>query len=79
MSFLRVLNAHKHTHFVAVVDISYKLKLTTVYMYTSGMLSIVGEQESVHAKLEARTYIRHYGIDSMDSVGYIYIYIYIDI
>ena len=37
----------------------------------SGMLSVVGERESVHAKLEARTYIRHYGMDSA--------YIYIDI
>ena len=37
------------------------------------MLSIVGERESAHAKLEARTYIRHYGMDSMDSVGYIYL------
>ena len=39
----------------------------------SGMLSIVGERESAHAKLEARTYIRHYSMDS----AYIYIYIYI--
>ena len=39
----------------------------------SGMLSIVGERESAHAKLEARTYIRHYSMDS----AYIYIYIYL--
>ena len=38
---------------------------------TSGMLSIVGERECAHAKLEAHMYIRHYG---MDSAGYIYIY-----
>ena len=38
--------------------------------YTSGMLSIVGERESAHAKLEARTALRY----GLDSAGYIYIY-----
>ena len=45
------------------------------YMHTSGMLSIVGERESAHAKLEACTAL-WYGQCGMDSVGYIYIYIY---
>ena len=44
------------------------------YMHTSGMLSIVGERESAHAKLEACTAL-WYGQCGMDSVGYIYIYI----
>ena len=40
-------------------------------MYTSGMLSIVGEQESVHAKLEARMALPY-----VQCGLHIYIYIY---
>ena len=44
----------------------------TITLNTSGMLSIVGERESAHAKLEARMALRY------EQCGlHIYIYIYI--
>ena len=44
-----------------------------IYIYTSGMQSIVGERESAHAKLEAHTALRY---EQCRINIYIYVYVY---
>ena len=54
---------------------SPNVSLTPPYMhtvkYTSGMLSIIGERESAHAKLEARTALTPDGNYLFRSLAYI--------